>query len=313
MSLRRSSRVTTSQKAIDLPAYPKKANKRAKSEETSKVKVEESQQGLSIGPEPTPDRDAPKPKNWDVVYDLLRVFREKEKAPVDTVGCERLADTAATPLEKRFQTLVALMLSSQTKDTVTGATIAKLKRELDGGLNLQSILKVEESTLDKLISSVGFHTRKASYIKRTAEILRDNYAGDIPDTIEGLVSLPGVGPKMGYLTLQVAWDKNIGIGVDVHVHRICNRLGWVETKTPEETRKNLQSWLPKENWKAINPMMVGYGQIVCLPRGPRCDICPVSQFCPSSEINKLTKRRKLKTESSKVKTEPIEDEPQLNW
>jgi endonuclease-3 len=90
--------------------------------------------------------------------------------------------------------------------------------------------------LDGHIYAVGFHTKKAGYIKRTAEILRDQFDGDIPDTIEGLVSLPGVGPKMGYLALQNAWDKNLGIGVDVHVHRIANRLGWTESKTPEETR-----------------------------------------------------------------------------
>ncbi|KAI8090168.1 DNA glycosylase [Gilbertella persicaria] len=256
-----------------------------------------------------------KPQNWDIVYEMLEAFREKEKAPVDTMGCERLADTTASPVVQRFQTLIALMLSSQTKDTVTSVAVAKLQKELPGGLCLQSILNVDEAALDKMIAAVGFHTKKASYIKRTAEILRDQYAGDIPDTIEGLVDLPGVGPKMGYLTLQVAWDKNIGIGVDVHVHRICNRLGWVKTKTPEETRTNLQSWLPKDRWKKLNPIMVGYGQIVCLPRGPRCDICPISQYCPSSEIKKIVKKKQKieKTESVYFKTEPTEEQRPLDW
>lgn len=128
------------------------------------------------------------------------------------------------------------MLSSQTKDTVTSAAMIKLQKELPNGLNLESILNIDVESLDKMIKSVGFHSKKAIYIKKTAEILRDQYEGDIPDTIEGLTSLPGVGPKMGYLTLQVAWNKNVGIGVDVHVHRITNRLGWVRTKNPEETR-----------------------------------------------------------------------------
>ncbi|CAO0803043.1 unnamed protein product [Mucor circinelloides] len=242
------------------------------------------------------------PANWNIVYDLLEALREKEKAPVDTMGCERLADSAATPIVQRFQTLVALMLSSQTKDTVTSVAVRKLQQELPGGLCLQDILEIDEAALDKMIATIGFHTKKASYLKRTAEILRDQYNGDIPDTIEGLTSLPGVGPKMGYLTLQVAWNKNLGIGVDVHVHRICNRLGWVKTKTPEETREDLQSWLPKDKWRKINPIMVGYGQIVCLPRGPRCDVCPVSQYCPSSELKKIVKKVK-KVESVYFKQE----------
>ncbi|KAI7902212.1 DNA glycosylase, partial [Cokeromyces recurvatus] len=227
--------------------------------------------------------------DWQVVYKLIQAYREKEKAPVDTMGCERLAETTASPLVQRFQTLVSLMLSSQTKDTVTSATVWRLQAELPGGLNLQSILDVKEDRLDELISSVGFHKRKAAFLKRTAIRLRDDYGGDIPDTIQGLTSLPGVGPKMAYLTLQVAWNKNIGIGVDVHVHRICNRLGWVKTKTPEETRASLESWLPKDRWRNINPMMVGFGQIVCLPRGPRCDQCPVNQYCPSAVITKKKK------------------------
>ncbi|KAL9544924.1 hypothetical protein PS6_008515 [Mucor atramentarius] len=235
------------------------------------------------------------PANWNIVYDLLEALREKEKAPVDTMGCERLADSAATPIVQRFQTLVALMLSSQTKDTVTSVAVRKLQQELPGGLCLQDILEIDEAALDKMIATIGFHTKKASYLKRTAEILRDQYNGDIPDTIEGLTSLPGVGPKM-------AWNKNLGIGVDVHVHRICNRLGWVKTKTPEETREDLQSWLPKDKWRKINPIMVGYGQIVCLPRGPRCDVCPVNQYCPSSELKKIVKKVK-KVESVYFKKE----------
>ncbi|KAI8968377.1 DNA glycosylase, partial [Mycotypha africana] len=232
------------------------------------------------------------PKDWNIVYDLLAEFRKKEEAPVDTMGCERLADLDADPKVQRFQTLVSLMLSSQTKDTVTSAVVRKLQTSLKGGLTLESILEMDEGALDRLIQPVGFHSRKASYLKRTAEILRDQYNGDIPDTLNGLTSLPGVGPKMAFLTLQVAWNKNDGIGVDVHVHRISNRLGWCKTKTPEETRVSLQSWLPKNKWKDINPLLVGFGQIVCLPRGPRCNSCPVSRYCPASDIKTVVKRKR---------------------
>ncbi|CAO3678551.1 unnamed protein product [Rhizopus microsporus] len=160
-----------------------------------------------------------------------------------------------------------------------------------------------------MIKSVGFHSKKAKYIKKTAEILRDQYEGDIPDTIEGLTSLPGVGPKMGYLTLQVAWNKNVGIGVDVHVHRITNRLGWVRTKNPEETRLSLQSWLPKDKWRKINPIMVGYGQIVCLPQKPRCDKCPVNEYCPSSEVKKIVKEQtNIIKQDDKIKVDKTKEE-----
>lgn len=252
------------------------------------------------------------PENWEVVFDKLEAFRKENKAAVDTMGCERLADSNASPIVQRFQTLVALMLSSQTKDTVTSAAVIKMQKEMEGGLCLESILRIDEATLDNMIKTVGFHTKKASYIKRTAEILRDQYDGDIPSTIEGLTSLPGVGPKMGYLTLQVAWNKNIGIGVDVHVHRISNRLRWVKTNTPEETRLSLQSWLPKDKWKKINPILVGYGQIVCLPRGPRCDVCPVSQYCPSSEVKKIKKIVSKKVDNTKVESVYVKTE-ELDW
>lgn len=281
---------------------PDKATRSVKKTKVEVVKKEEDQ-GHDLSLLHKKDTKGP-PPNWNIVYDLLEALREKEKAPVDTMGCERLADTTATPVVQRFQTLVSLMLSSQTKDTVTSVVVRKLQVELPGGLCLQDILNIDESTLDKMISAIGFHTKKAAYLKRTAQILKEQYDGDIPDTIEGLTSLPGVGPKMGYLTLQVAWNKNLGIGVDVHVHRICNRLGWVKTKTPEETRENLQSWLPKDKWRKINPIFVGYGQIICLPRGPRCDICPVNQYCPSSEIKKIVKKVK-KVESNYFKTEEL--------
>lgn len=113
------------------------------------------------------------------------------------MGCERLAERDRPPQQQRFQTLVALMLSSQTKDTVTSAAVRGLQADLPGGLCLDSILAIDEAQLDLRIRSVGFHTKKAGYIKKTAVILKDQYAGDIPDTIEGLTALPGVGMFKG--------------------------------------------------------------------------------------------------------------------
>lgn len=136
------------------------------------------------------------PPNWERVYDATAAMRRRVLAPVDTMGCESLAEVHRSPRDQRLQTLISLMLSSQTKDTVTAAAMRNLQENLPGGFCLESLLLVEPADLNKLIEKVGFHNNKTKFIKAVAFILRDQYGGDIPDTIEGLVSLPGVGPKM---------------------------------------------------------------------------------------------------------------------
>jgi endonuclease-3 len=179
------------------------------------------------------------------------------------------------------------------------------KEGAPGGLTLDNILAVEPALLNELIWAVGFHNNKTKYIKAAAEILRDQWNGDIPDTIEGLTALPGVGPKMGYLCLSAAWDKVEGIGVDVHVHRITNLWGWHTTKGPEETRLALQSWLPKDKWKEINWLLVGLGQTICLPVGRKCGECELGLqgLCKAAERSKVTVGRKLKAEKIRMDEE----------
>lgn len=232
------------------------------------------------------------PTNWEEVYNLTKEMRKDLLAPVDTMGCERLYDTNARPEDQRFQTLISLMLSSQTKDTVTAVAIRRLQNELPGGLTLETILDVDPVILDEKIGKVGFHNTKTKHIKQAAIILRDQFNGDIPDTIEGLVSLPGVGPKMAHLTMSAAWGRTLGIGVDVHVHRITNLWGWHKTKMPEETRKSLESWLPHEKWHEINHLLVGFGQTRCLPVGRKCGECILAErrLCPGSVVKRQIKK-----------------------
>ncbi|KAJ4305736.1 alpha,alpha-trehalase nth1 [Kalmusia sp. IMI 367209] len=231
------------------------------------------------------------PPNWEEMYALTRQMRNENVAPVDTMGCESLADRAATPRDQRFQTLVSLMLSSQTKDTVTSVAIKGMQENMPGGFNLESVLAIEPPALNAFINKVGFHNLKTKYIKQAAEILRDKWDSDIPGTIEGLISLPGVGPKMAYLCMSAAWGRDEGIGVDVHVHRITNLWGWHKTKQPEETRAALESWLPKEKWHDINNLLVGFGQSICLPVGRKCADCKLADkgLCPSAAVGKKTK------------------------
>ncbi|KAJ5210910.1 Endonuclease III conserved site-2 [Penicillium cf. griseofulvum] len=269
------------------------------------------------------------PSNWETMYETVKKMRAANPtAPVDTMGCSELYWRGSSPIDRRFQTLIALMLSSQTKDTVTAVAMQRLHTELGDGtasvqdvkikqeeddskptdstLNLTNILAVDPTRLNELIRTVGFHNNKTKYIKATALILRDQYGGDIPSTPEGLMGLPGVGPKMAYLCLSAAWGKHLGIGVDVHVHRITNLWGWNKTKTPEETRKALQSWLPRDKWHEINKLLVGLGQTVCLPVKRRCGDCDLAgtRLC-KSEI------RGLEPTVLKVKKSPEVDEPKV--
>lgn len=237
------------------------------------------------------------PTNWEEVYSITTEMRKTVIAPVDTMGCESLAEEHRSPRDKRLQTLIALMLSSQTKDTVTAVAMKNLQEALAGGFNLEALLEVDPVKLNSLINKVGFHNNKTKFIKQVAVILRDKFNGDIPDTIEGLVSLPGVGPKMAYLCMSSAWGRDEGIGVDVHVHRITNLWGWHKTSTPEQTRARLEAWLPKEKWHDINHLLVGFGQTICPPVGRDCSRCELSakKLCPSRSASS-PKKKKVKQE-----------------
>lgn len=267
------------------PASPQKAKVKAKG------KAKEIKQAL--------DTPHPAPARWRETYDAIREMRARMPAPVDTMGCDTAKWKETDPRNKRFATLISLMLSSQTKDEVTDAAVDKLRAAFGGTLSLEALLTAEENVVAECISKVGFWRRKTQYIRQAAQRLRDEFDGDVPKTVDELCSLPGVGPKMAFLCLHAAWDINVGIGVDVHVHRITNRLKWHKppTKNPEETRLNLQSWLPTEFHKEINHLLVGFGQVVCLPVGPKCDMCTLStqNLCPSAQTATKSKTRKTAT------------------
>lgn len=267
-----------------------------------------------------------RPANWETTLDKIREMRKNKDAPVDSMGCDKCVDQDSKPEVARFQALVSLMLSSQTKDEVTFAAMERLKN-YKNGLNIASILEMSEETLGKLIYPVGFWKKKSKYLKETAVILKDKFHGDIPNTVELLCTLPGVGQKMAHLCMKTAWNITSGIGknifrfkelfkffgifwclyvkflylllkiigVDTHVHRISNRIGWVKipTKTPEQTRVALESWIPKSLWKEINHLLVGFGQQTCKPVRPLCNTCTNQPLCPYAKSKKPIK--KLKT------------------
>ena len=242
-----------------------------------------------------PNKQVSTPPNWEIVYNNILEMRKDLTAPVDTMGCEKAHDPNADPKVQRFQCLVSLMLSSQTKDEVNFAAMTRLK---ENGLTVENLIDTDDDTLGKLIYPVGFWKSKVKYLKKTAVLLKEKYNDDIPDNVKDLCSLPGVGPKMAHICMNVAWKQPMGIGVDTHVHRITNRLKWVNgiksgpTKTPEETRKALEAWLPKSKWTEINWLLVGFGQQICRPINPKCsdclncDICPVGKIAIRKKCNK---------------------------
>ncbi|KAE9620448.1 putative DNA-(apurinic or apyrimidinic site) lyase [Lupinus albus] len=226
------------------------------------------------------------PAHWEKVLEGIRKMRCSADAPVDTMGCEK-AGATLPPKERRFAVLVSSLLSSQTKDHVNHGAIQRLLQ--NGLLTPDALNDADEETIKKLIYPVGFYTRKATNLKKIANICLMKYDGDIPSSLEQLLLLPGIGPKMGHLVMNVGWNNVQGICVDTHVHRICNRLGWVsrlgtkqKTSTPEETREALQRWLPREEWDPINPLLVGFGQTICTPLRPRCAECGISELCPAA-------------------------------
>lgn len=222
------------------------------------------------------------PQNWQQQLANIRIMRSKKDAPVDQLGAEQCYDITAPPKVRRYQVLLSLMLSSQTKDQVTAGAMQRLRAR---GLTVESILQTDDDLLGRLIYPVGFWRSKVKFIKQTTAILQQRYEGDIPASVAELVALPGVGPKMAHLAMAVAWGTVSGIAVDTHVHRIANRLKWTKkmTKSPEETRRNLEEWLPRVLWSEINGLLVGFGQQICLPVHPRCQACLNKALCPAAQ------------------------------
>ncbi|XP_038618783.1 endonuclease III-like protein 1 [Tachyglossus aculeatus] len=232
---------------------------------------------------PGPPGDPPwEPPAWRRHLDNIRDMRESRDAPVDQLGAGQCFDRDAPPEVQRYQVLLSLMLSSQTKDHITAGAMQRLQAH---GLSVDSVLRMDDTTLGRLIYPVGFWKSKVRFIKQTTAILKDRYRGDIPASVAGLLQLPGVGPKMAHLAMAIAWGAVSGIAVDTHVHRIANRLQWTKTvtKSPEQTRAALEDWLPRELWSEINWLFVGFGQQVCLPRHPRCANCLNRPLCPAAQ------------------------------
>lgn len=180
-----------------------------------------------------------------------------------------------------FSVLVGTILSSRTKDACTTGAVKRLFATAAGDRFAPADLeRLTENEIEKLIYPVGFYHVKAKHLKELPKALDEKFAGKVPDTVEELCELPGVGRKTANLTVAVGFDLP-AICVDVHVHRICNNLGIVKTRTPLETEMKLRQILPVKYWKTWNSHLVSFGQTRCDPVRPKCAGCPIAKYCRS--------------------------------
>ncbi len=179
-----------------------------------------------------------------------------------------------------YRVLMATILSSRTKDEVTAAASARL---FGAAPDNDCLALLAPSRIQELIFPVGFYKTKAVHLQQAARMIREQYGGSVPDTIEELVKLPGVGRKTANLVLSVAFDKP-AICVDTHVHRIMNIWGYVKTKTPLETEMALRKKLPSRYWKKVNRILVAFGQGKCRPVAPHCDGCVLEPHCAQLNV-----------------------------
>ena len=171
--------------------------------------------------------------------------------------------------------LIGTILSARTRDENTSAVVKKLFTKYKSA---SSLAQAKLSNVEKIIKSTGFYHVKAKRIIEVASLIDSKYSGKVPDSLDELLKLPGVGRKTANCVLVYAFDKP-AIPVDTHVHRISNRLGLVQTKTPEETEIELMKKIPKKYWLKINDTFVMYGQNICKPISPMCDVCQIKKEC----------------------------------
>ena len=209
----------------------------------------------------------------------------KNVAVVLNVLARKQGKTMLAKISKRhsaFQTLISTILSARAKDEVTEVISKKLFKKYP---DAKSLAKARLSDVKKIIKPIGFYNNKAENIIKTAKILVRDFGSKVPDNMQDLVKLSGVGRKVASCVLVYAFNKP-ALPIDTHVHKIANRLGWVRTKTPEQTEKALEKIVPKRFWLILNDVFVQLGKTICLSRNPKCSICPIRKYCKRVGVNK---------------------------
>lgn len=209
--------------------------------------------------------------DYEAIHVALAQAYEQVQAPI--------MDLIAAQTHDPYRILVGTILSARTKDQTTAAALDRL---FPVAPNMEALGKLSVAELEKLIFPVGFYHTKAAHLAALPHALQEKYQGVIPNTVEALIELPGVGRKTANLVVSLAFGLP-AICVDTHVHRINNRLGIVKTKTPLETEMALRKALPQHLWSAWNMIFVSFGQTRCKPIGPKCAGCPIAHYCQEAK------------------------------
>lgn len=204
------------------------------------------------------------------INDIVKILKEElDLGEMPIVS--HLAQSERDP----FVILISTLLSLRTKDEVTAVATDRLFALAS---TPEAMLKVPQAKIAKVIYPVGFYRNKAQTIHHTCRELIDRFGSKVPDNLADLLSIKGVGRKTANLVVTLAYGKD-GICVDTHVHRISNRLGYVETKNPDETEMALRDKLPRKHWIIYNTLLVAFGRKTCKPVSPLCSTCPLSRYC----------------------------------
>ena len=198
---------------------------------------------------------------------------------------EKISESQA---ENPFQILIATLLSARTQDATTHAASTRLFRRAK---TPRTMARLPVSEIESLIYPVSFYRNKARHVKACCEQLTSRFNGRVPNTMEDLVMLPGVGRKTANLVMILAFKGQDNICVDTHVHRISNRMGWVRTREPQETEQALYRATDRRWWPLINLYLVTWGQNVCRPVYPRCQDCVLADLCPRKGVTKVSASR----------------------
>ncbi|MDY1591327.1 MAG: endonuclease III [Methanofastidiosum sp.] len=210
------------------------------------------------------------------ISDILETLREEIKKFNVPIVSEVAAD------RDPYKVLISCILSLRTKDEVTKKASLKLFEHAD---TAKKMINLDEMEIQKMIYPVGFYKTKAKRIIEMSHKILDEYNGKVPDTIDELLKLKGVGRKTANIVVTLGYAKP-GVCVDTHVHRISNRWGYVKTKNPIQTEFALREKLPLEHWIEYNDILVTYGQNVCAPISPKCSICPIEKYCLKIGVGK---------------------------
>lgn len=203
----------------------------------------------------------------DAVMEQLGIHFHTVKTPI--------VDLIQIKTKDPFKVLVATILSARTKDETTSRVSKELFEVVK---NHHDLRKIDYDELNRIIWQVGFHNTKAKHLKQLPDVLDKEFGGKVPSEIDDLLKLPGVGRKTANLVRAVAF-RLPAICVDVHVHRISNRWGYIKTKNPLESEMALRKKLPEKHWLDYNSYLVAFGQNLCTPRNPKCSNCPIYQYC----------------------------------